>query len=111
MRLLWYATLAAGDDGGGGASGGAFVEVIGGSGTTAPVGQAVKLVMVGWRRELRYAAEAAQSTAQSLPAPVFVPAVIEPAADSEPALTKLGMASRVGADGRPRSSWRSTGWR
>ena len=31
-----------------------------------------------WRRELRYAAEAAQSATQSLPAPMFVPAVIEP---------------------------------
>jgi transposase len=32
----------------------------------------------GWRRELRYAAGAAQVAAQSLPAPMFVPAVVEP---------------------------------
>jgi transposase len=40
-----------------------------------------------WRRELRYAAEAARSTARSLPEPMFVPAVIEPepAATLEPA--------------------------
>ena len=37
-----------------------------------------------WRRELRYAAEAAQSTTQSLPAPMFVPAVIEPEPTAAP---------------------------
>lgn len=31
-----------------------------------------------WRRELRYAAEAAQRAAQNLPTPIFVPAVVEP---------------------------------
>ena len=31
-----------------------------------------------WRRELRYAAEAAQGSVQSSSAPMFVPAVIEP---------------------------------
>ena len=31
-----------------------------------------------WRRELRYAAEAAHGTAQSPPEPMFVPVVIEP---------------------------------
>ena len=31
-----------------------------------------------WRRELRYAAEAAQGSIQSAPEPMFVPAVIEP---------------------------------
>lgn len=40
-----------------------------------------------WRRELRYAAEAAQGAAQSSPEPMFVPAVIapEPAAAPVPA--------------------------
>lgn len=37
-----------------------------------------------WRRELRYAAEAAQGTTQSLPAPMFVPAVIEPEPTAAP---------------------------
>ena len=43
-----------------------------------------------WRRELRYAAEAAQSVTQSLPEPMFVPAVIEPepTAAPEPVLKK-----------------------
>ncbi len=31
-----------------------------------------------WRRELRYAAEAAQGTVRTLPEPVFVPAIVEP---------------------------------
>lgn len=31
-----------------------------------------------WRRELRYAAEAAQVASQSVPEPMFVPALIEP---------------------------------
>ncbi len=41
-----------------------------------------------WRRELRYAAEAARSSAQRPPGPMFVPAVIEPGADPAPARTK-----------------------
>lgn len=43
-----------------------------------------------WRRELRYAAEAAQSSARSLPEPMFVPAVIEP----EPAAVPMLAARR-----------------
>ena len=31
-----------------------------------------------WRRELRYAAEAAQGAVRTLPEPVFVPAIVEP---------------------------------
>ncbi len=38
-----------------------------------------------WRRELRYAAEAAQGVAQSLAEPMFVPAVIEPEPSATPA--------------------------
>lgn len=41
-----------------------------------------------WRRELRYAAEAARSTAQSPLAPMFVPAVIQPEPATQPALKK-----------------------
>lgn len=37
-----------------------------------------------WRRELRYAAEAAQATAQSVAEPMFVPAVIEPESAATP---------------------------
>ncbi len=47
-----------------------------------------------WRRELRYAAEAARSTAQSPLAPMFVPAVIEPEADPALARAKPGKARR-----------------
>lgn len=38
-----------------------------------------------WRRELRYAAAAAQGARQSRPDPMFVPAVIEPEPVPEPA--------------------------
>lgn len=44
-----------------------------------------------WRRELRYAAEAAASTARSLPEPMFVPAVIEP----EPAAVAMPKRKRA----------------
>ena len=43
-----------------------------------------------WRRELRYAAEAAYGTAQSPPEPMFVPTVIEP----EPAATPAPVSTR-----------------
>ena len=43
-----------------------------------------------WRRELRYAAEAAHGTAQTLAEPMFVPAVIEP----EPAATSASAPKR-----------------
>ena len=47
-----------------------------------------------WRRELRYAAESARNVVRAPPEPMFVPAVIEPAGDPEPARTKPGKARR-----------------
>ena len=46
--------------------------------------------MFTWRRELRYATEAAQGSARSPPEPMFVPAVIAP----EPAATPVLAAKR-----------------
>ncbi|MGT2516733.1 transposase (plasmid) [Sphingomonas panni] len=65
-----------------------------------------------WRRELRYAAEAAQVASQSVPEPMFVPALIEP----EPVATPVPAPRRKRVRGREprhrlRSSWRSTAWR
>jgi transposase len=53
-----------------------------------------------WRRELRYAAEAAQGSIQSAPEPMFVPAVIEPAAAAgvmSPPKRKRVRRTRAGA--------------
>ena len=47
-----------------------------------------------WRRELRYAAEATHSSAQSPLGPMFVPAVIAPEADPALARAKPGKARR-----------------
>ncbi len=47
-----------------------------------------------WRRELRYVAENAQRSATSLPEPMFVPAVIDPAIDPVPERAKPGRTRR-----------------
>ena len=59
-----------------------------------------------WRRELRYAAEAAAPRALAAPEPMFVPAVIEPELAAS-AGAGQGEQGSTAWEARQRSSWRS----